>query len=177
MSDYKREKMGVDGSWLDILPEGFELFKVPELPKVQFKTDGVKYECTDLRFLNAGAVNCFLVILGEISRSANCNEVGFDVAGVDESDINLIVDIVLGVRFGYSKGGKNGFSGEGSFIMGVRHEGSGDDARIVFEIPEDIADAIHRYANGKENVSYTEIVVAVGKDCAERLRNYGLAAC
>lgn len=169
MSKYKRQEMEVDESWSDIFPEGFRLFKIPELPKVQFKVDGVKYECTDLRYLDRGAVNCFLQILGEIGASTDCNEVGFDVAGADEDEVNRIIDIVMGIKFGYSKGGKHGFMGNGCFVMGVRHEGNGDSEKRVFEVPKDIADSIRKYSQGKEELSYEELVVAVGKDSVERL--------
>lgn len=146
-----------------LMPEykNVQLYQMPDLPKIVFKANKVEYTVTDLRFLNENAVYCFEQILNEICSDPNCEEVSFNVNGIDYDKVNLITDIVGGIMFECKKGGKNGFWLGGRFVTGGQYMETDDEKIYTFHLAKDVARSIYEYAKGKDKVNYYELVMAV----------------
>lgn len=164
---YTRTAMDA-GAFSDLLPKGGKLYMRPELPKVQFKKSGVKYAVTDLRLLNQDAIRVFEIILDTVIDTPNCREVSFNAENADEDTIHIITDILAGMEYSAEKGGKNGFSIDGCFLVtGARETND----TITFLLAEDHADIIYEYAqeNLQEDrtISIYDLVIVLAKKSLE----------
>lgn len=131
------------GVFSDLLPKGSKLYMRPELPKVKFKKNGVKYAVTDLRLLNQEAIRVFEIILNTVIDTPNCREISFNAESADEDTIHVITDILTGMEYSAGKGGKNGFSIDSCFLVtGARKTNN----IITFLLAEDHANIIYEYA-------------------------------
>lgn len=140
---YTRTKIMETGAFSEFLPKGSKLYMRPELPKVRFKKNGVKYAVTDLHLLNQEAIRVFEIILDTVIDMPNCREVSFNAENADEDTIHIITDILAGMEYSAEKGGKNGFSIDGCFLVtGARKTND----TITFLLAEDHANIIYEYA-------------------------------
>jgi hypothetical protein len=158
------------GAFSDLLPKGSELYMRPELPKVKFKKNGVKYTVTDLRLLNQEAIRVFEIILDTVIDTPNCREVSFNAENADEDTIHIITDILAGMWYSAEKGGKNGFSIDDCFLVnGARKTND----TITFLLAEDHANVIYEYAqkNLQEGriISIYDLVIVLAKKGLEIL--------
>lgn len=76
---YTRTKIMETGAFSEFLPKGSKLYMSPELPKVRFKKNGVKYAVTDLHLLNQEAIRVFEIILDTVIDMPNCREVKYKI--------------------------------------------------------------------------------------------------
>ena len=161
--EYKR--FDIDGGiFQDILPDGAKLYAGLKLPEIEFKKDKVKYTVTDLRPLNENAIYTLETILGAVLSNPDTNEVSFGIE-MDKCEydkIELIIDILVAVRYSAKKGGKYGWKKDGNFLVsGARVESIDDIEVITFELIKSHADAIRECAEEKPEPSFLELVIAV----------------
>lgn len=152
------------GAFSDLLPKGSELYMRPELPKVKFKKNGIKYAVTDLRLLNQEAIRVFEIILDTVIDTPNCREVSFNAENADKDTIHIITDILTGMEYSAEKVGKNGFSiGDCFLVTGARETND----TITFLLAEDHANIIYEYAqeNLQEDrtISIYDLVIVLAK--------------
>lgn len=168
--DYTRAKFS-DCILSDIFPDS-EFYMTPSLPKLEVKRNKVKYKITDLRFLNERAVNTFVQIMLEAMNTLDIEEVSFDVTGIEESDLNLISDIVSSIQVESSKGGKNGFRHYDThfLINGGTYRKLKDNTEIyTFGLIKDHAKYLYEYAKGKEAVNYFDAIIYVADRSHEEM--------
>lgn len=152
------------GAFSNLLPKGSELYMRPELPKVKFKKNGVEYAVTDLRLLNQNAIRVFEAILDTVIDTPNCREISFNTKNVDEDTIHIITDILEGMEYSAKKGGRNGFSIKGCFLVtGAMITND----TITFRVAKDRANIIYEYAqeNLQEDrkISICDLAIVLAK--------------
>lgn len=156
------------GAFSNLLPKGSELYMSPKLPKIEFKKSGIKYAVTDLRLLNQVAIRVFETILDTVIDTPNCREISFNAENVDEDTIHIITDILMGMEYSAKKGGKNGFSLHGNFL--VTEVRKANDT-ITFLLAEEKANIIYEYAqkNLQEDkiISICDLVIVLAKNLLE----------
>lgn len=168
MSKYK-DRIDDRGFFLDILPDGWEIYRSPDLPTLKFRTNGVKYEVTDMRFLNETALNVFSGIIEIIAGSAkpDVKSVEISFSDMDDNTLDLITTILLAIKVKATKGGKRAWCCSGTFLItGITKRGD----NITFELAEDQAQAIWNYCRtNKFPINFYELAVKVINDQHERL--------
>lgn len=168
MSKYK-DRIDDRGFFLDILPDGWEIYRSPDLLTLKFRTNGVKYEVTDIRFLNETALNVLFGIIEIIAGSAkpDVKSVQISFSDMDDDTLDLITTILLAIKVKATKGGKYAWNCSGTFLItGVTKRGD----NITFELAEDQARAIWNYCRtNKFPINFYELAVAVINDHHERL--------
>ena len=160
--------------FMDIFPEGSKFYKIPELPKIEFKANKVKYSVTDIRLLNESAVYTFLNILNTVANEPDTEEVSFKIGDdTSEDTVDIITDILMGISYTAKKGGKHGFEASSSFLVtGVeRHETEGCKT-ITFKLIKAHAQAIYEYAQEHEQPSLYELVIAIEEKSREKIAEY-----
>lgn len=152
------------GIFKHVLPEGAKLYMRPELPTVKFKHEKVTYTVTDVRLLNESAVQTFAEMLScVIADESISDKITLLIpVGVDESTVDIITDIIMGISFSASKGGKNGFYTSGAFLA-TGYDRSGQKLNVHL-IPDNVL-AIRDYYNTvkPEKLSLFDLVIAVAK--------------
>lgn len=141
---------------------GAELYMQPELPTVEFTRDKVKYTVTDIRLLNQVGINTLDTIINQIADNPDDTEITFRTDGVKDNYVDIVRDIVMGIKYKIEKKGRNGFSGEGSFLVSTAIRGENE---IIFRWSKDHAKVIHDYiekCQGKgESVNYYAMIAEV----------------
>lgn len=158
--EYSRIKLDVAATPFDSM-EGWTFYQRPELPKFEFRANKVKYTFTDLRLLNPAGISAFEAILQTVANTPNCEEVSFNIKGLDEDTINITTDIVLGISYTAKKGGKNGFKFDGPFLV---FEASRDEDMITYHLIKDNAAIIYEYAQTNPKPTLLELVIAVADE-------------
>jgi hypothetical protein len=75
----------------------------------------------------------------------------------------MITDIVMGFKWGSSKGGKNGFYSGGSLCLHTAHYETDRKKRYIeFHLDPDFVEVCHEY-KGNEEISLFDLIVAVEK--------------
>lgn len=159
--NYKRTY--INNMFEDIIPNS-KVYMMPDLPKIEFKRDKIKYKITDIRFLNETAVNVFLSIMETAMNTEDCEEVSFDITGIiKENHWDLISDIVENIRYEVSKGGKNGFRHDGYFLTGLGSTYTKKDNTeiVTIRLRKDHAQYLYEYARDKETVDYIDAIIYV----------------
>ena len=160
---YERKKVD-SKAFVGIIPEGMEVYMAPNLPTVTIKRKGVKYEITDLRLLHPSAIETVGEIISEIRDNPFADEVVFGV-NCDESTVDIIIDIVMGISCKASKGGKNGWLNNFTvFSTSAQRRYDKDRKEVAFHLIQDNVKTIHNYlvsVGNPENVNYYELVMEV----------------
>ena len=168
MSKYK-DKFDDRGFFSAILPDGWEIYRSPDLPTLKFITNGVKYEVTDIRFLNETALNVLSNIIEIIAGrpKPDVKSVQMFYSDMDDDTLDLITTILLAIKVKATKGGKYAWNCCRTFlIIGITKREDG----ITFELAEDQALAIWNYCKtNKPHINFYELAVAVINDQHERL--------
>ena len=134
----------------------------PELPKLEVKKDKIKYKITDVRYLNETAVEVFSMIMEIAMNTKDCEEVSFDITNINEDNWHLITDILSGIEYECSKGGKNGFSSSGRiFIAGSSYTKKDNIAIGTFYLFENDAKYLYEYAKDRETVNYIDAIINI----------------
>lgn len=130
----------------------------PELPMITFKKDKIEYSIVDMRYLNKNAVSVFVRVVNHIIEDETTNEVAIELCkDIPQAEIQIIVDILLGLHWTMKKKGKNGFYGMGNFlILGIRQY----DHKLIVECNKDHAKYIRNYYKGQV-IDYHEMVADV----------------
>ena len=168
---YEREK--VDTSvFKDILPDGAEMYIRPQLPTTEVKANKAKHKVTDLRCLNETAVNCFMQILKKVCNTPDCTEVSF-YTDIDENELNLIADIITSIDYEYCKDGKKSYSEKSVLLVTSYMYKAIEDKKIcTFGLVKDHAKAMYDYAQGKKQIGYYDLVVAVAEHSYRKKQNF-----
>ena len=138
----------------------FEVYTRPKLPEIQFVKDRVAYSFTDIRYLKESAVCVFFNILEEVISDGDVTEVTFDVSNIDEYEVRIISDILMGIEYEARKKGRNGFWIKGSFLVIGYHETTEDDGRktITYDLSSITPKIIHDYARNLKNVQPSDAI-------------------
>lgn len=170
---YQRTEVDA-GHFIGIFPEGSKFYRIPELPKIEFKVNKVKYAVTDIRLLNEDAVCTFLKILNTVANEPDTEEVSFKIEDdTSEDTIEVIIDILLGISYIAKKGGKHGFESSASFLVsGVSRHETEDCKTITFKLIKDHARAIYEYAQEHEQPTLYELVIAIEEKSREQMAAY-----
>ena len=177
--DYKRLEINAD-VFKDMMPLNAKLYRTFDLPMIEFKANGITYKATDMRPLNETAVYMFEKILNCVINNPNCDEVVFTVDGdVSDDSVELVIDILMGMKYSAKKNGKNGFETHSAFLIGgfERKQMAGSkDLDIIVKLIEDHANAIYDYAqkNKTDKYNYLELVMAVANESENRMREWAL---
>lgn len=144
------------GAFADLMPEGAELYIASVLPTIEYKMNGVDYEIADLTLLHQGGKDAFLAILDRAANDENIEEVIFSTEGVEDEDIEIITDIVMGFTYKAEKKGRNGWTMQGKYlVMGCERT----DDTITFKLDKGAVKSIARLAKEKEGkLSICEII-------------------
>lgn len=146
--------------WNGIFGKDVKLCISPELPKVEFKMKNIKYSVTDIRLLDKTAVSCLYIILEKCLEERDVVQVPIVFPDkIDDETRRIISDILLGIKWKATKGGKNGFNGYGNFLItGIRTL----TRTMIFETNVDEANFIHDYMQQKiksgQNVNLYEMI-------------------
>lgn len=167
---YKRQEINA-GAFAPYLPEGAQLYKLPELPMVEFKKDGTKYKVTDTRLLNETGVEAIKrCILHMLNGGADVCAVELGKT-IDDEYLNMIIDIVMGFRWESSKGGKNRFYTSGLLCLHTENLEKDGKRYIEFHLDPDFVEVCHEY-KGNEEISLFDLIVAVEKRKRESFDMY-----
>lgn len=158
--NYKRTY--INNIFEGIIPNS-KAYMMPDLPKIEFKRDKIKYKITDIRFLNETAVNVFFTIMETAMNTEDCEEVSIDITDVEEDNWDLISDIVENIRYEMSKGGKNGFRHAGYFLTGLGSTYTKKDNTeiVTIRLRKDHAKYLYEFARDKETVDYIDAIIYV----------------
>ena len=141
---------------------GAQLYMHPELPMVEFMKGKVKYTVTDIRLLNQVGINVLDTIISYIADDPDDTEITFRTDGVEENSIDVVRDIVMGIRYKIEKKGRNGFSGDGNFLVSAMIRGENE---ITFRCIKENAVMIHNYIENcqkkGESVNYYAMIAEV----------------
>ena len=139
-----------------------EFYMMPELPMIEFKKDKVRYSVTDIRLLNQVGIYVLETILNKIAENPDNETVTFIREGVNDSAVNVVRDIVMGIRYKIEKKGRNGYFGQGTFLVSAVDV---TDTKMTFYLLKDHVGIVHDYIqsrkNKNENVNFYELVVEV----------------
>lgn len=170
--NYKRTY--VNNIFEDIIP-GSKIYMMPNLPMIEVERNGIKYKTTDIRFLNETAVNIFLHIMQTAMNTEDCEEVSFDVTGIEKNKLDLILDIVGGIRYEVSTGRKNGLRhSDCYFLTGISSTYmKRDNTEIVtIQLRKDHAQYLYEYAGDKKTVDYIDAIIYVANRSQEKISDY-----
>lgn len=162
---YQRQR--VEFPALTELFNGAEAYIRPELPTITIKKERATYTITDIRRLNEKAVSILREIINQIVKDPEIDEVCFKGDGITIEELQMLVDIVIGVEYGVKERGGE-FHGtlicDGADIKGI------DKAETVaFHVIKENARHIHEYARGKENVNFFDMCIEVAKKRGGRI--------
>ena len=156
------------GAFSDILPEGAGIYFPPELPKLKFKANKVEYTVTDLRLLHPAAMSVLEMIINAVINIPSREQVSFEVGNVDEDTIEIVLVILLNMRFTARKKGRNGFEFGSCFLL----EGfDRKDNVITFHLIREHAKAIYMYAheNQKKQINIQDLVFLLTENSRRQL--------
>lgn len=167
----------VRNTWEEPMFPGMKFSMKPDLPKISFMTNKVKYSITDLRFLNETAVTLFEEIVSYVAETKDVEEISLDISKeFSDSKLNLISDIITSIEFSAKKKGKNGFDINGAFlIIGLDFKETKDGGTVKLHIIKDNANVIYEYAqkqlkeNGIININLCDIVIEIVKQHLEKI--------
>lgn len=135
---------------MDALFKEGKLRRLPELPKLEFKANKVKYSVTDLRYLNENAIDVFQNILTGVISERGIKEITFNIQkGTSENTLRVISDILMAMSYSAEKKGKNGYTLGGALLVTGCHR---NDDSITFHLVKENAEIIFDYA--MENFKY-----------------------
>lgn len=152
----------------DLLPDGAKFYVRPEMPKIEFKRDGIKYKMSDFRLLHPLGVDAFKICLGAMLNNPDASGCRIECAeALDEETMDVIKDIVMGFSFEAEKGGKHGFM-VGSCVVGGVHEEETENGNqvLVFHFSDNFGKYAYEYnqAHKGETIRLEDLVVyAVGR--------------
>ena len=137
-----------------------------------YESNKAKYKVTDLRCLNETAVNCFMQILKKVCNTPDCTEVSFST-DIDENELNLIADIITSIDYEYRKDGKKSYSEKSVLLVTSYMYKAIEDKKIcTFGLVKDHAKAMYDYAQGKKQIGYYDLVVAVAEHSYRKKQNF-----
>lgn len=177
MLDYKRLEVSAD-AFKDMMPKNAKVYRTFDIPMIEFKAKGITYKATDIRPLNETAVYMFEKILNCVINNLNCDEVVFTVDGdVSDASVELVIDILMGMKYSAKKNGKNGFEIHSAFLIAgfERKQMVGSkDLYIIVKLIEDHANAIYDYAqkNKADKYNYLELVMAVANEAENSMKDW-----
>jgi hypothetical protein len=161
---YQRDKIN-PGAFADILPPGAVLTMMPELPMREYKSDGIKCKVTDLRLLHPTGVEAVKIIFNTMMNEPDVEEVNIGLPdSMDEDTIEIMSDIVMGVRWRASKGGKHGFEMGGCIVYSRSTIETVDGKRSVsFRVDRADSAALYDFTHSstKESISLFEAINAI----------------
>ena len=146
----------------------------PEFPKITFRKDKIEYSITDIRYLNSVAINTLENILRNIGTTEENNitdEMELELPeSLGKDQIQIVIDVLLGIHYEMKKKGKNGFFEGGTFlILGIWHT----DNKLTIQLNKDHAKYIREYFIGKEEVNiYAMIIYVLYKDHCANIENF-----
>ena len=141
------------GSFSAFMPEGAKMYMRPEMPKIEFKEGKLKCRVTDLRLLNPLGCEAFERLLVAMVTAPETGEAKmFASADVDEDTLSIIADIVTGFSYEVKRGGKNGWSMDGSLAYSYSQtETENGGTEIVFTFNTETAQYMQDYAREHNN--------------------------
>lgn len=166
-----REKIDDHGHFKDILPDGYELYMSPKLPKISFKRDKVIYTVTDIRYVNETANNTLSLIISAIADSdtPDIDKVSVTYnAGIDDDKIEIVTTILTSLRASAKKGGKYAWNHSGCFLItGTIRKGN----TIEYLLDKWQAQSVREYCRERtdKNVEYFDLVPYVLNKSRERM--------
>lgn len=147
----------------------------PDLPMMKMKVGGVKYEFTDITYLNETAKVLITAIIKEMaSTTAYALDDGLGMEfklpkDADERNLLLALRVVTSLKYKIKKRGAevNGCL----LVSGYEHHMYGDEGDVIaFHLCRDHAAAIWRYAQAHpEELGYIEAAVAIADDSINRM--------
>ena len=145
------------------LPDGYKVYVRPELPKITFSYDKVRYSVTDLRFLNTNAIYAIVYIIEQIRNNGDIKEVTCKYPqDMSDEELEVISTVAMGITYNATKTGKKGFSMNGTFLVeGYEKRGK----TLTFHLFSDHVKVIYEYLqNAKESRIYDLIIELVNKE-------------
>ena len=155
--EYKREMFDMGGA---------KCYIRPELPEIKFTKDKVNYSVTDIRVLNEMAVDTFIRCVQTAIWDRDAEKAKFTVGkDITQMQLDLVSDIVTGIKWSSKKGGKKGFYQFGGFIAtgSMITENEAGERELEFELITDNVKAIHDFMKDRDakKLPYFDLVVAL----------------
>ena len=158
------ETLKLYGSLRDVF-EGAELIKGTQLPMVEFKIGKTKYGITDLRYLNSNARDIIAAcVLSAIEGETDHCTFNISEGLLEDGELKVLCDILLGIKFKFYKGGRNGFCGTGAFLIGeVSYTIEDGKIELRCELFKEHAEKLQRSFSGAEKVNFFDAVMAIAE--------------
>jgi hypothetical protein len=144
----------------------------PKLPSIEVNNYKTRCMVTDIRYLNEKAVVAIERIIKTVATGKNCEQVSFNMTGIEENEIDLINDILGGIRIEATKRGVG--SGVTSITGSTERkviESNDKEKHITetFYINPYVANAIYEYAQEHEEINYFDLMCYVGAQMFEKM--------
>lgn len=141
--------------------EGATFYQRPKLPKFEFRANKVDYTISDIRLLHPLGVQAVEKVLETVMKTHDCEKVSICVEELDEDEISIVTDILMGMEYSAMKRGKNGFEMGGIFLItGVSKKGD----ILTCYLAKPHAKAIYEYA--QKNLKEGDPISFCGLACA-----------
>lgn len=142
----------------DVLPSGSQLHKNSDLPMVKIVRNNITYRVTDLRMLDSEVLQFCKHIIDRICKHSDYANIVFNVTGMEEDRVWMIVDVITGIEVKSSKG---------MFLLlpcDAEYMECKDGSKILnFTLIGDSAKAIYECAKGKATINYYELALDVAE--------------
>lgn len=142
--------------------KNYKLIAGPSLPEIKFKIKNKYYTVTDIRYLNQQAVDIIDKLIQSAAKSDEKDYVAFNTNGVNADDIQIIVDIVMGLNIHVSTVGRGGGWASMTFLVSECRR-AGD--ILLFRYGIDRHKYIHEYfkKTKKKSIEYKELAVMIAE--------------
>ena len=124
------------------------------------KENKILYEITDIRLLNQNAIQFLFKIFDSCCSDPECLEVDFDVTGMSQTELDVVIDIINSIQVKAKKRGKNGFLLNARLARGCHITRDGATKSCTFVLSSSTAPAIYLFAQGKTTINYFELMLS-----------------